>query len=65
MAVLEIQVFWENQLYEHNFITVGYQFCKILFGFMYELCSIATSERIKLESPGWSGFVENLRPDQT
>ena len=24
-----------------------------------------TSKRIELESPGWSGFVANLKPDQT
>ena len=23
------------------------------------------SKRIELESPGWSGFVENSKPDQT
>ena len=23
------------------------------------------SKRIELESPGWSGFVANLKPDQT
>ena len=24
-----------------------------------------TSKRIELESPGWSGFVENSKPDET
>ena len=32
---------------------------------LYQLCSITTSKRIKLESPGWSGFVTNSKPDQT
>ena len=35
--------------YEHNFITVGYQFCKILCNFMNQLRFITTSKRIKLE----------------
>ena len=32
---------------------------------MYQLCSITTSKRIELESPGWSGLAENSQPDQT
>ena len=29
------------------------------------VCIYITSKRIELESPGWSGFVANLRPDKT
>ena len=32
---------------------------------LYQLRSITTSKQIKLESPGWSGFVENSELDQT
>ena len=32
---------------------------------LYQLCSITASKRIELESPGWSGFVTNSKPDQT
>ncbi len=32
---------------------------------MYQLRSITASKRIELESAGWSGFVENLKSDQT
>ena len=31
---------------------------------MYQLRSITSSKQIELESPGWSGFVENSKPDQ-
>ena len=30
-----------------------------------DVCKYTTSKRIELESPGWSGFVENSKPDQT
>ncbi len=49
-------------MYEHNFITVEHQFCQSLCNFMYQLRSITASKRIELESPGWSGFVENSKP---
>ena len=52
-------------MYEHNFITVEHQFCQSLYNFMYQLCSITASKRIELEIPGWSGFVENSKPDTT
>ena len=29
------------------------------------VCMHITFKRIELESPGWSGFVENSKPDQT
>ena len=29
------------------------------------LCMHVTSKRIELESPGWLGFVENSKPNQT
>ena len=34
-------------------------------GIMRCVCMHITSKRIKLESPGWSGFVANSKPDQT
>ena len=34
-------------------------------GIMRCVCMYITSIRIELESPGWSGFVETSRPDQT
>ncbi len=45
--------------------TLGMGSVKVFSGLMYQLCSITTSKRIELESPGWSGFVENSKPDQT
>ena len=29
------------------------------------LCMHLTSKQVELESPGWSGFVTNSKPDQT
>ena len=31
----------------------------------HHVCTHITSKRIELESPGWSGFVINSKPDQT
>ena len=31
---------------------------------LQNICTHITSERIELENPGWSGFVENSEPDQ-
>ena len=33
--------------------------------FAHHVCTHITSKRIELESPGWSGFVINSKPDQT
>ena len=33
--------------------------------FAHYVCTHITSKRIELESPGWSGFVINSKPDQT
>ena len=31
----------------------------------HHVCTHITSKQIELESPGWSGFVINSKPDQT
>ena len=33
--------------------------------FIYQLCSITTFKQMELESPGWTGFVKNWKPDKT
>ena len=30
-----------------------------------QVCTCTTFKQIELESPGWSGFVKNSKPDQT
>ena len=48
-----------------NSSMLGMGSVKVFCCLMYQLRSITTSKRIELESPGWSGLVENSKPDKT